>query len=127
METELQAFLAAQIPAIPFYDTENLRQEPRDELWVTIRHDDTYTTPACYSGAKRIKDGGLDIFIFLRAGQGSTPAIVLADAIEDHFYGRDLGNGIVVTNAESAVNVTNGDADPWFGVLVAVDYQFTIY
>ena len=124
-ETELQNFLNAQIPVVPFYPTINLRQQPRDTLFVTVEYFDGYTIPGCMSGRARLKEGTLGIYVFLKAGQGSTPAIVLADAIEDHLYRFD-GTDFVIINIESATEVTGGDADPLYGVMLLVDYQFAI-
>jgi hypothetical protein len=125
-ETELENFLNAQIPPVPFFNTENVQvQRIRDPLFVTVDYMDAYTTPGCYSGANRLKEGGLGVYIFSRAGSSRTPALVLADAIEDHLYRFD-GTDFVVINVESAVDVTAGDADPLYGLMVMVDFQYAI-
>ena len=52
--------------------------------------------------------------------------LALAEVIEDHFYGLDLGNGIVINGTVPPSEDTAGGADPWYGIIVSLEYTHSI-
>ena len=124
IETELQALLAAQAPAIPFYSTVNERQRPTDPLWTTAEYYSDYATAVCYAGKTRIENGTADIIVYGRAGEGATPALRLAEVIADHFYRTRLPGEIVITDVVPPAEDTAGDAQPWYGVIVSLEVEY---
>ena len=126
VEAELQNILGAQIPPVPYYNTINERQRPTDELWVTVEYYSDYNERACFAGKARIEHGTVDISVMARAGNGYTPAIRLAEIIEDHFFGMDLGGGIVIEDTVAPSEGSQGDAQPLYSAVVSLEYSHTI-
>ena len=124
VEAELNTFLSAQVPPVPYYKTINERQQPREDLWVSAEFFADYVERMCYAGEKRVEFGSVDINVFLKAGQGYVPAVRLADAIGDHFNVLDLGGGVEIINVYGVDETTTGDANPLYGVTLSLDYQF---
>ena len=126
VEAELQNILGAQLPPVPFYNTVNERQRPTDELWVTCEYYSDYAEAVCFAGKSRIEHGTVDVSVFSRPGGGYVPAIRLAEVIADHFYGMDLGNGIVIQDIVPPAEGSQGDAQPLYEVIASLEYMHTL-
>ena len=124
VEAELQQFLQAQIPPVPYYSTINRNQSPRDDIWVTCKFFADSVVNNCYEGKSRTEGGVIDINVYTRAGNGYTLAVQMANAIEDHMCPKDLGQGLEIINSMGVDEVTSGDASPVYGVSIMVEYSY---
>ena len=122
--TDLQALLTAQVPSVPLYNTLNQQQKPTDPLWATVVFYAPWTEPVCYAGTQRIEFGSIDIDVFGKAGKGDTPVMTLADTILNHYFNNELTNDLQITDATPAGEFTAGDASPYYGVTVSLEYQY---
>ena len=124
-EAEVQNFLNAQIPVVPFHDSINWASfQITDDLWVTAEFSAYMTDALCYEGGKRMESGSVDFLIFNKAGQGMTPAIQLGDALADHFFTFRQG-GISVQNTIGPNEYTDGRAHGrYYGVIVSVEFDY---
>lgn len=123
LDAEIQNFLGAQAPPIPFYDTTNLRQLPNDDLWVTTVYYTDYAEPNCYHHRATTETGVCLVSIFSRAGTSYVPATTLADEIEDYFRNY-LGTDVEVVGTLSGSEVRSGDATGrFYAVDVELNYQ----
>lgn len=124
---ELNTFLAAQVPPIPFYDTINASNDPTDPIWVTAEFFTDFTDYMCISNRqKRIEYGTVDILVFGLAGNGYTAVSRLADSIEDHFLSGKLTNETSIIGTSGASEFTNGSADNYYALALSLNYEHFI-
>lgn len=119
---ELQTFLSAQVPPIPFYNSINEAPKPADEIWVTIAFYSEFSDPLCIGGSRRQLTGSADVYCFIKPGTSYTTATRLLDAVQDHLHGRDLANGITITNTVSADSL--GADARFYGEALGIDFVY---
>lgn len=109
-----------------FYDTINLEQNPKEDIWWTVRffaqaHENkAYCRPEGYT-----ERGEFDLIFCARPGIGDNPLLFVMEPALADFFEKVDANGFMVLETWTPVGEYSvGDADPWYRLGVGVSYTY---
>lgn len=109
---------------VPFYDTNNIEQNPADAQWCTVNWEPSLTERITYCQDQRV-DGTLLVVFFGQAGIGEDALVAAGEAAMAVFMANvDPTGRLVLILCEQAEDFRAGGDAPLFGVSFRVEYEF---
>jgi len=116
------AAAAAAGEGLPFYDTINQAQDPKEPTWVTAEFPNATTQASTYCSDE--ETGVFDLAFLTRGGQGDERVLEEAEAVMAGFMTQeDPTHALQLGRAAPPQEFPAGDV-PWFVVLFSVPYVY---
>ena len=109
----------------PFYETVNLEQNPKDDVWLGIEFNLEFAEKTTYCDDWR-EEGTIELIISSKAGIGDNRALTQAEAIRTAFFSNtDPANKLVLEFAQPPQEFSGGAANErWYEIVVSVNYSY---
>jgi hypothetical protein len=110
--------------ATPYYDTINKEQNPTDAVWFTMDFEVEGSEMLTLCGDTQ-EEGVIDLVFCGSAGSGDAAVLAAAEADAKVFLAQsDTTGKLVVRRAMPPEEFSAGDADPWYRVVIGLEYLF---
>jgi len=123
IQDELETYLASA--SVNFVETVNIDSgNTPNSPWATVSFTSYGNENFSFEAGKGRETGAADIYVYVRAGQGDSIAVGIADGLAIHFNGFSSGDVVVVNVAPPNEATAGQGLGGWYGVLVSLDYQY---
>ena len=110
--------------AIPFYDTINFHQNPKDDLWCTVMFDPAQRTRLTFCDHQE-EDGEIELMLCGKPGIGDDIVIeALENAVDVIMSKADALGRFVITDYGPIEDASFGDADTTYRCSTRFQYVF---
>lgn len=118
------AATAATTVSVPFYDTINFEQDPKDVLWWTVEFDVSFSEKLTFCNDWS-EEGSIEVLVMARPGAKDTDAIDAAERIRDELLKQKDPTGRLVLAAVASPSEFSGGSGEsrWYQVLVSIPYR----
>lgn len=109
----------------PFYETINEEQDPTEDLWFTVQFNVESSDLTTYCEDK-IEEGMIDLVFCGRPGIGDSAVIAAAETEASRVVASsDPAMKLVLRRALPPDEFSDGDGDPWYRVVIGIEYIYT--
>ena len=119
---ELQTFLNAQVPPVTYVESINKYNGQLPLEYVTIAFSVQYVEDLCIGGKSRVERGTAEVIVRSESGGGYQFGVQLINAIEEHFWGRELTPATQIQSTSGVIEYSSGDAQDYYTVAVNLYY-----
>ena len=110
--------------AIPFYDTINFHQNPKDDLWCTVMFDPAQRNVIDLCQHTQ-EEGEIELMVCGKPGIGDDAVLeAIEDAIQVIMSKADALGRFVITDCGPVEDASFGDADTFFRMSVRFSYVY---
>jgi len=120
----VRGWITSNPPAIPFYETINVDENPTDPTWLTVEFNAEYTDQQGFCGHQEER-GVIELVISGAPGVGDGVVISAADALAQQFMNnKDPSGKLTLLNDLAPEEFSGGDANKYYQVIVGIEYQY---